>query len=216
MSRFTGFVVVITAAALAAGCLQKDTRHVLYLAPDGSLTWTATESDVHSDERDPGSRRAEEEEYLSAVVSGTHRVAQALGALGPAAAVRTQIVRGERPFTIVTEGRFEAADRLLGRLFNENGVHATATVHRDARFDTLHLRLDFGSSVELESPTAALLEDFEHLSLVLTEGAFVDADGFRLSGDGRTATISPQWLERAETAAEAHGAIDLWVTWSRE
>ena len=75
------------------------------------------------------------------------------------------------------------------------------------------MRLDFGSYVELESPTAVLLEDLEHL---LTAGTFVESDGFSLSGSGRTATISRQWLERAGGAVEANGAIDLWITWSRE
>lgn len=216
MSRIATLALIVGAAAAAAGCLQKTTRHVLYLAPDGSLTWTTTESDIHSDEKDLVSRRAEEEAYLSAAHAGTHRVAQALAALGPSHSVRTQIVRSERPFTVVTEARFDAVDRLLQRLFTENGLQALAAVHRTATSSTLHVRLDFGSSVEVESPAAVLLEDFEHLSLVLTAGTFVDSDGFSLSANGRRATIAPQWLERAGTAGEANGTIELWITWSLE
>jgi hypothetical protein len=199
-----------------AGCLQKDTRHVLYLAHDGGVVWMTTESDVWSDEQDPRSRDAEEEAYLLAVQNGTHSVAQGLGVLAPKYAVRTHILRSERPFTVVTTATFASVADTLWRLFEENGIPAAVTLEREGPHRVLRLQLDFGMCAERETPAGALLEDVHTLAIVLTEGTFVQADGFDLEDSHRVARLSADWFRRAEDAAETGGTVVLVLTWRVE
>ena len=70
MLKTTTLTLALAASVLTAGCLRSETTHVLYVSPDGGVTWTTTEADVHSDEKDPAARMAEEREYLSAVQAG--------------------------------------------------------------------------------------------------------------------------------------------------
>lgn len=213
MLKTTTLTLALAASVLTTGCLKAETTHVLYVSPDGGVTWTTTEADVHSDEKDPAARLAEEREYLSAVQAGMHRMAQGLAALVPAGRVRSHVVRAERPFTIVTVARFETLDGALQRLFDANGVQAVVSVRRDGCRAILHMAFDFTVEPTADSPAAALLEDFERFSFVLTDGRFVEADGFDLSDDGRSARISIAWLSRSEAAWTAKGTIDLSLTW---
>jgi hypothetical protein len=216
MLKTTTLTVVLAFGVLTAGCLQKETRHVLYLDPDGAVAWAATESDVRSDEKDPAARAAEEREYLAASESGTHRVGLGLMALQPDGPVRTTIVRRDRPFTAVTEARFTAIEQALQRLFAENGIETSVSVRREEGRAILLVRLDFAVQADVESPAAALLEDLDTLTFVMTEGRFVEADGFELSDDGRKARFSAAWLSRAEAVWEAKSAIELSLTWGRK
>lgn len=213
MLKTTTMTLALAASVLTAGCLRSETTHVLYIGPQGTVTWTTTEADVHSDEKDPAARMAEEREYLSAVEAGMHRMAQGLAALTPAAPLRTHMVRGERPYTIVTVARFEALEGVLQRLFDANGVLAVVSVRRDGDRAILHFAFDFAADAAIDSPAGALLEDFERFSFVLTDGRFVEADGFDLSDDGRSARIATAWLQRSEEAWKAQGTIDLSLTW---
>ena len=110
---------------------QKETTHTLYLGPDGALTWVAAESNVHSDEADPGKRAAEDQSYIGPALLGAHPVARGLQALGPDTLVRTTVVREERPFHVITEARFARADRALERLLR--GQWPSGTRHDGAR-----------------------------------------------------------------------------------
>ena len=65
-----------------------------------------SEVNVHSDETDLGKRMAEEQQYIGPALVGTHGVARGLAALGPQSAVRTTVLREERPFHVVTEPVF--------------------------------------------------------------------------------------------------------------
>ena len=44
--RKTWIILAALAAIPAAGCLVGERSHTLYLEPDGSVTWTATERDI--------------------------------------------------------------------------------------------------------------------------------------------------------------------------
>jgi hypothetical protein len=213
MLRTTTVTLALAASVLTAGCLRSETTHVLYISPDGAVTWMTTEADVHSDEKDPAARLAEEREYLSAVQAGMHPMAQGLAALTPAGPVRSHVVRAERPFTIATMARFEALDGALQRLLDENGVQAVVSARSDGDRAILHLAFDFAVEATLDSHAGALLGDVEHFSFVLTEGRFVETDGFDMSDDGRSARISTAWLARSEEAWKAKGTIDLSLTW---
>ncbi len=55
--------------------------------------------------------------------------------------------------------------------------------------------------------------DIEHLRIVLSEGRFGAVTGFDVT-DGMSATLSNEWLERAEKTFEVKGAIEFVLTWS--
>jgi hypothetical protein len=206
-------LVIATAAALTAGCLQKETTHTLYVRPDGSVSWIASESDVRSNETDPGKRLIEEQEYIRASLLGTHGMARGLVALGPLGAVRTAVLRDERPFHVVTSADFGAIDRVLEQVFDEMAVETSASFVRHGDRDTLRVRLDFSHPVqEHETPVSQSMDNFERFRLVLTEGWIDDASGFDVA-DGTSATLSAEWLERAEQAYEAKGPIEFSLSW---
>jgi hypothetical protein len=202
--------VVIAALVMAAGCLQKESSHTLYLSPDGSVAWAAAETGVYSDEHDPGKRWSEEQEYLAPVLLGTHGMARAFMALEPAGQVRTTIVRDERPFHVVTDARFERVDRLLERLFTKAGIRTTASFVREGDQGTLHVRLDFRAEKEPD-PVVADLLDPEHSRFALTDGRFGAVTGFDVQ-DGQFASLSRDWLDRAEQAYAAKGTIEFALT----
>jgi hypothetical protein len=205
---------LVVASSLTTGCLQKETTHTLYLTPDGSVEWMTAEANVRSDEAEVGKRLIEEQGYIGAALLGTHGVARGLEALDPQMPVRTTIVRDERPFVIVTSARFASIDRVLTRVFTEMGIRSSASVARLVNGTTLRVRLDFSQSLEEdETPVSQLTDNVEHLRIVLTEGHFGAVTGFDVT-DRMSATLSNEWLERAEKAYEAKGAIEFALSWS--
>jgi hypothetical protein len=205
---------LVAASSLSAGCLQKETSHTLYLAPDGSVEWIATEGNVRSDEAEAGKRLIEEQGYIGPALLGTHGVARGLAALDPQAPVRTTIVRDERPFLVLTSARFASIDRVLTRVFTEMGIRSSAAVVRGVNETTLRVRLDFSQHVdERETPVSQLADNIEHLRIVLTEGRFGAVTGFDVT-DGMSATLSNEWLERAEKASETKSPIEFALSWS--
>jgi len=213
LKRLTIGALVAT-TSLTAGCLQKETTHTLYLAPDGAVEWLVAEGNVHSDEGEIGKRLMEEQAYIGAALLGTHGAARGLAALDPQIPVRTTIVRDERPFLVLTSARFSSIDRVLTRLFAEMGVRTSATLVRGADENTLRVRLDFGRPLDgRETATSELGDNIEHLRIVLTEGRFGTVSGFDVT-DGMSATLSADWLDRAEKASEAKSAIEFALSWS--
>lgn len=201
---------------LSAGCLQKETSHTLYLAPDGSVEWVTSEANVRSDEPEVGKRLIEEQGYIGAALLGTHGAARGLAALGPQALVRTTVVRDERPFLVLTSARFASIDRVLKRVFTEMGIRSSAAVVRGADETTLRVRLDFSQPLdERETPVSQLADNIEHLRIVLTEGRFGAVTGFDVT-DGMSATLSNEWLERAERASETKSTIEFALSWSMQ
>jgi hypothetical protein len=214
MLKIARNLVVVSVALVTAGCLQKETDHTLYLAPDGSVTWTATEARVFSDEKETSARTSEEQQYLSAARAGTHRIGLGLAVLGPDGHVRTLVVRDERPFTVVTEARFGSVALLLERLFFEAGLQVQVHAGSGPDEGAFEVTFDFGvETAERESAASVLLEEFDTLSFEMTDGEFVEADGFELSGGGRRATISRTWMSLAEAAWNAKGTIGFSLRW---
>ena len=103
---------------------------------------------------------------------------------------------------------------MLTRVFTELGIRSSASVVRGANETTLRVRLDFSQPLdEAETPVSQLTDNIEHLRIVLSEGRFGAVTGFDLT-DGTSATLSNEWLERAEKAYEAKGAIEFALSWS--
>ena len=216
MLKRLGMTVMSGALLLTTGCLQKETTHTLYLAPDGAVWWVTSEVNVHSDETDLGKRMAEEQRYIGPALVGTNGVARGLAALGPQRAVRTTVLRDERPFHVVTDARFRAVDRVLERLFTEMGARTSASLVQDAEQVTLRVRLDFGKLLhERETPVSELFGGVDRFRFVLTEGRFGMVTGFDVT-NGVSARFSPDWLDRAEKACDAKGTIDFTLSWTVE
>jgi hypothetical protein len=207
-------LMLATGTFLAAGCLQKETSHSLYLAPDGSVEWVTSETNVHSTETDLGKQMGEEQAYIGAVWLQIHGVAQGLGALSPHGVVRTTVVRDRRPFHVVTSANFTAIDRVFERLFTDMGVTTSASLVGSGADNTLRVRLDFSRQLEEhETPVSQLGDNIEHLRVVLTDGRFGTVSGFDVV-DGTSATLSADWLEQVEKAYERKGALEFTLTWS--
>jgi len=199
--------------ALTAGCLLKETTHTLYLDPDGSVTWVVLERDIRSDEEDIDRGRAEEHDFLDLVRAGRNEVALAFDELG-ARRVEARVLRVERPYTVSTEGRFSRIDTLLEELFAGLEVDVDVGISIDGD----RVRLDVAGRPdpaedgddETLGPLVSLLDEAERYRLVLTDGKFVDAVGFRLE-QGDTVAVP---LEPSEDAIERDGGrLSLSLTW---
>ena len=209
----TTHLVVVLAAVVTGGCLQKETTHSLYLSPDGRVDWVAVEANVHSDESDPGKRQAEEHGYIGPALIGTHRVARGLQALRPTSLVRTTVIRDERPFHVITEASFARIDTLLQRLLTENGLPAWVTMEHEESGARLRIRFDFSRTVvERDAPSAALLEDLEHFVFVLQEGEFIAGGGFEVHDRAR-ARFAKEAFDAIDKALSQRRTIELTLAW---
>jgi hypothetical protein len=208
------FGLIAAVLTMTSACLQRDTTHTLFLAPDGGVAWMVTEAEVYSDETDAGKRTAEEQSYLGPALIGDHTVARGLAALHPDAPVRTTVIRDERPFHVVTEARFGSIERVLEDLFRETGVRADTLLTSSGTTRTLRVRFDFGREPEeRDTPVVKMIEELDVLQFVLAEGRFDAVDGFDLR-DGVRATLSDEWMERAGKAVDNRGTIEFSLTWS--
>jgi hypothetical protein len=214
MVRKAMTTLVIGAVVSTAGCLQRETAHVIYLAPDGGASWMVSEVDVHSDENDLDKRLSEERQYIGPALLGAHGVARGLAALKPQALVRTTVLRDERPFHVVTEAHFAAIDSVISRLFTELGIPTSALLVREGSQTTLRVRMDFGRpGKEHQTDVSELAEAIEEVRFVLTEGRFAAVEGVDVT-DGISARLSSDWLEAAEKASESKGTIGFVLTWT--
>ena len=214
MLKTRGFALVCGLAVATSGCLQKETTHTLYLGPDGGLTWVAAESNVYSDEADPGKRAAEDQSYIGPALLGAHPVARGLQALEPETLVRTTVVREERPFHVITEARFARADRALERLFVDSGIPARVTMTQEEQRTSLRMRFDFSrQTVERDTPAAALLEAIDHFVFVVPDGRFIAGGGFEVP-DRAKARLAKDAFDAIDEAMTARRPIELTLTWS--
>jgi hypothetical protein len=209
MRTFSGVsgVLLATLAVLPlTGCLRSEVTHTIYLGPSGVL-WSAMEKDVRSDERDEFRRSAEEHDYFLAGRAEQQPIARALRRLG-ATSVATTWLRRDRPYTVVTEGRFTDLRQLVAAMLGEAGLDGDASLIREACRTTFTVRinLDAGTSADGETALDALLADPEGYRLVLTQGRFVSADGFVLGPDGAVATLDPK-------KSPVDGMLTMTLTW---
>ena len=219
MRKLTG-TIVVAAAMSAAGCLQKETTHTIYLSPDGRATWTVVEQNVRSDENDAGGRAAEEQAYLLAAEGSDHGVGRGLAALSPAR-LRTRIIRGDRPFHVVTDAEFSTLEFAVQRFVTGLGLPADVLVTYDGPVTTLRVRIDRAQAMEndtqkpkeeAENPLVALAEELDAYRFTLTAGRFVSAVGFTLADDDTTAVpVKPAWDEVIANG----GVLELSLGWRR-
>jgi hypothetical protein len=216
MSMKRTFVTLLLAGSLmTGGCLRKEAIHTLYLSPDGSIRWSASESHVYSDAEDPGERFAEEQGFIGPALTGGHTTALALKALGPTSLVDSTVVRDERPFHVITQARFDRIDTLFARLLRELGVHGRAEMVSEAGTSTLLMTLDFSREPEQKAgPVVRMLEESRDVRIVLTTGRIAESSSFDIA-DRVQARISDAWREEAQKALAERRAVQLRLTWYR-
>lgn len=196
-------MTLLAAGLLATGCLTGEKHHTFYLDPDGSVVWSVLEQEVRSDEKNPEDRVREEQAMLDAVRTGRGDVAEALFGLG-GNRVDSRIMRDQRPFAILTEARFASIAVALERFFDDLGCDSRAEL--ELRGGLVALTFSFREWVENDSDDGrrthaeVLLEEAERYRFVLTEGEFVEADGFRLEADDTVAVL----LDRSEEEVDAN------------
>lgn len=193
------------------GCLVKETTHTLYLDPNGEVTWMVLERDVRSDKEKRAPRDEEEREYLDAFARGEHGVALALRRLG--GDVRSTMLRAERPYTTMTEARFGSIAELAENMLA--GLAIPGRVELRTEGGERHLRITLepahaDDDVLHEELLELVLEDRESYRIVLTDGAFTAARGFRLVADGTQAVLE----EIPEEEVESRGVLELGLSWS--
>ena len=195
-----------------SGCLIKDVGQTWYVDQEGAVTWVVIEKDVRSDAGASADRLGEEAAYYQAVMTEMHPVAQGFRAVG-ASRLRTRVLRAERPFTVVTEGRFSGLDVLGQGLIAAAALTGSSIVTRDAEAWewTLTMReSQSDTSRDVSEDVQALLTDFERLRVVLVAGRFDRAHGFTLSQDRRVASFS----EDGMSDADADGLHVLRLRWT--
>lgn len=187
MRMFSAISLVVLAGVLSTGCLQKEVTHTIYLSP-WAATWSVIEKDVRSDDKAPAGRIAEEHDYFLAAAAGQHPVAQALRHLG-AQTVATTWLRRERPYTVMTEARFASLEQLFEAVLRDAHIRGDVSAVRTACGTRLTLKADLsgGPSTDTDSAVDALIGDLDDYRIVLTEGRFVAADGFRIVNEGMVA-----------------------------
>ena len=205
--RVMTMVCGLAAALLCGGCLQKDMSQSIYLAPDG-VVWSVIERDVRSDTREPAGRIREESDYVLAAGAGNHPVAQALRRLG-ARQVTTAFLRRERPFSVMTEGTFADIRQLATAVLRDAGAQGDATLVHDGCVTRFSVRVDLNAATDPDDrATDALIAELDRYRIVLTEGRFVSADGFRILDD---AVAMP---DADKTAPD--GVLTLALAWAAE
>ena len=184
--------LVLLAAPFLSACIVKDTTHRLYLSPRGALTWTVLEQDVRSNDGSPSGRATEEREFLDGVGAGTHPALAALARLVPYQ-TSVRLFRAERPYTVVTEARFERVDAVVDTLLRELRIPGKATLQRAGDEWTLTVAIDLSNVTDGEdadSPVTALIEEIDAYRVMLTDGRFVGATGFEILDDGASAQLA--------------------------
>lgn len=204
---------LIVSTLAVSGCLRKEAVHTCYLSPDGSVRWVASESNVYSDEEDPGRRFDEEQAYIGPALIGGHTVALGLNSLRPTTVVETAVIRDERPFHVITQARFTRIDALIDGLLRELGVRGRTELVSEAGTSTLLVTFDFSREPEEKSGSVLrMVEESTDLRIVLTSGRFVDSPGFVIA-DRVQARISDAWTDQAQTALEERRSIRMRLTW---
>lgn len=211
MTRFTVKAVLVAGLLLTPACIQQETTHTWYLSPGGEVTWMTIERDIRSDAREETDRYREEQEVVDRFAAGVHPIGVALRRLG-AENVRVRVLRRERPYAVVSEGRFARADQMIQRLLDEWRIPGSATIAIEGDQSTLEIVMHAPAPESgEEGPVAALTDCDAPYRFVLTDGRFVSAMGFALEGDGTIAVLHEKALEGLD---DAEVPVRLSLTWT--
>ena len=211
-------ILMLGAAALAglltSVCLVRETSETWYVGASGEVHWVVTEKDVRSDAKALADRQDEESTYWLAVQQERHPMAMGLRELG-GMKVRTLVLRGESPYTVQTDARFSGLDELGRRIIAAIGGAGTSIITREAgTWEWKFVLRDPSADRSVAEPSegvSAVINDIEHLRVVLIAGRFEAADGFDLSEDRRVATIKT--LDDARQDQPDEPIVTLRLVW---
>ncbi len=211
--RSAALAAVVGIAMLSGGCLVKDTTATLCLEPDGSVTWTVIERNIHATGDAPADRQREEEEFMAEVAADRHPNAVAFRDMGGTDA-RTDVISSRWPFAVLTEARFPDIARVVQNYFDRAGMKVESTLRRDGTRTTWTLVLDMSDETESGGSDASgsldAMPDAELPIVVIQHGQFIDATGFDISDDGRLAR--PQDQSKRDWDREPRLVLSLtWV-----
>lgn len=200
---------ILMTCLLMTGCLVGETTHTFYLDPHGALTWSVLERNIRSDQDDLAERRAEENGYIDRALDGRHDVARALDFLDPMDG-SWEVLRGTRPFTVLTEARFESPAHLAWALMDRLGARGNAWMESEGEKRRFVLILEVEQECDDDDAfdeLSALVAEMNDYRIHLTAGRFVDAVGFELQGEDNIAV--PQEVEQDES-----GNLVYSLTWT--
>jgi hypothetical protein len=165
---------------------------------------------VRSDEDDVEQRRTEEAGFLEPIRHQQHPVREALSDLG-ATWSQTTLLRGRRPFWVMTEARFRRADDMVAVLLSLLELPGRSELWAQDGLTTLEVVIELdeaaAASDEWEG-VEALAGHVDDYTIMLTAGEFVTATGFAIDGD--TARL----LEPDAAELETAGRLVLSLTWA--
>jgi len=177
---------LLTLLLFTLGCLTGEASHTIYLDPDGSVSWVVLQTNIHSDGKTRSTQRDEEEAFLQKVRTNADEAAEFLTEMG-ARSVTTRLLRPQRPFMILTEGRFQWFEDLLRRMLMDSDDGYSIRFSVDQSGGELLL-----SCLPAEPDTYAgegctdLHQIFEDGSLQLTGSRFTEASGFEIATEDVT------------------------------
>jgi hypothetical protein len=199
-------LAVLAGSIVGTGCIERQTRSVMYLDPSGSVTWSITESDVHSNADTPADRVREEAGYRDTMLANPSPLAEELDSLGGHSIVRT-VLKDQVPFEVHTLARFDRIDVLFENFCEKAGYLCVSRLSSEG--DRTTLTVEIRGEIESgpgEDKLGPLAPAFTELKIVCVAGRFVAGTGFTFEGD-RTATL-----------ADADGPDDevvLTLTWTK-
>ena len=203
-------VITLALALAPLGCIIDETTHVLYLEPDGSVTWRVLQDLVRSDRDAPRERLAEEADFLDEVDTAEDSYSRMFADMG-ATAVDAWSVRDRRPYSLVVEGRFEGLDEATEALGEHIETDLHVTLEQDG--DVVHYTLRVPPPTEQVDPDDAddAWQWAQHrFRMVTAKGRFVHARGFDISEDGVVAVPRPLTPDEID---EHDGTSVYTLTW---
>lgn len=187
--RTAGAALVLAGALVASACIVQETRSVMYLNADGTVTWSLTQSDVRSDAETPAERTQEEADWRRQMLASPAPLVTRLESLGGYSVTRT-VLKDEAPFEVHTIARFDRIDVLFERICTAAGYLCAARLETAGGRTTLTVEVI--QEIDSPGPEKDVLTDLlDNLTLVCVDGRFVGASGFTLDGS-RKATIADQ------------------------
>ncbi|OFW20330.1 MAG: hypothetical protein A3H97_20540 [Acidobacteria bacterium RIFCSPLOWO2_02_FULL_65_29] len=203
-------MVVAAAGWASAACLTKETSNHVYLDPDGALTWSILHRNVSSDDNG-----REALDYLSAALRDDHGVTRAFRKLEPLE-VSTTVLRAERPYSVLAEARFAGIDFVGQRILDLAQTRGTSTLRRNGDGSVTWMLVvdDIESDNDGLFDTLNDIDDlFDTFTIVLTEGRFLAAQGFKIAADEATILDDDESDESAEHKEGEPIVISLtWTT----
>jgi len=206
IAALLGFVLVPL-----TGCREDNSSHVIYIEPDGHVTWRVIQDLMRSDKDDVAERLAEEEEWLDEVDAQEQGWGEILDSFG-ADEIEQTYLRDTRPYTVVTRATYDNLGDLVVRVdayCDEDDNVTTLERHDDRWTMTTVVAIDPDEWEHIEDGHVWVLTMIE-AQIAASQGRFTEAVGYEISEDGAIATPLPL---TPEEVAEKPTEVVYELTW---